>query len=109
MLIEIIYPVDELVDRRMTAPTFLEGGFSDIYCSTSIDNWGRTIDLETYKSALPEAIHCSVSFGKGFSLRYLGMANSLKPSCRPFSQELSQSWTADSKSKLGTHINELLQ
>lgn len=74
-LIEIKYPQEIIETCKLAMPTFIEGCPSRIYRSKSLnqdDQWGRTVNLETYEEDLPEAVHPSIPFGQGFSWQYLG-------------------------------------
>lgn len=109
-LVEVRYPEAVMREQTVAAPTFLEGEPLRPYRSLSTeDKWGRTVDLATGASGLPEAVHPPVSFGQGFSLKYIGLVTSLESyDKQSFLEQFPLPWSNELVGDLMRQISGLL-
>ncbi len=69
-LVEVVYPPG--TPETLRAPTFLDGNDIVFRSVRGRDSWGRTVDLRTLKTGLPEAVHPPVPFTEQFRVRDIG-------------------------------------
>jgi hypothetical protein len=112
-LIEVQYHQEIIERTHLKSPMFLDGCYSSSYITQPIyrsllsdDGWGTTVNLETYEEGLPEAVHTPISFGEGFTLRYIGQAAVLELpyDSQKFINSFPISWSGDSS----THLVDLV-
>ena len=104
-LIEIKYPPYFCMEKRVVAPTVLDGGANPYFRPyPTKDGWGKTVDLHTLEDGLSEAVHLQCEINADFSLNTLGTTHASCP-CIEFEKlfERAKERTKTVKKSYGLH------
>lgn len=103
-LIEVQYPVKLMEKTVITAPTFMDGcPFSAYRSNRNAGDFGRTVNLTTLRTHLPEAVHRELKFSSDFRIELLGWLKRYTFDWDKLKKKISPQWNSKSYKEISHH------